>query len=78
LYLEKGEYNRASELYHRILEQDEYNEAAWYLLMRSYLEAGQMEAAQYCYQRYSGLLQNLGETPSIDFSTLFKNIQRRT
>jgi two-component SAPR family response regulator len=77
LYLEKGEYNRASELYHRILEQDEYNEAAWYRLMRAYLEAGQVEAAKYCYQRYSDLLQGLGEAPSIDFSTLFKSITGR-
>ncbi|MFQ5878704.1 MAG: tetratricopeptide repeat protein [Dehalococcoidia bacterium] len=71
-YLEKGDYQRAGDLYRRILQQDEYNETAWYRLMRTYLEAGQVEAAKYCYQRYSDLLRELGEAPTIEFATLCK------
>lgn len=73
-YLEAGDYQRAGDLYRRILEQDEYNESAWYRLMRTYLEGGQVEAAKYCYQRYSALLRELGEAPAIEFTTLCKRI----
>jgi DNA-binding SARP family transcriptional activator len=51
-YNEAGEYKKSAEVCQRILEVDEFNEAAWYRLMSNYIQSGQAEAAKYCYNRY--------------------------
>jgi LuxR family maltose regulon positive regulatory protein len=51
-YSEAGEYKKSAEVCQRILEVDEFNEAAWYRLMSNYIQSGQAEAAKYCYNRY--------------------------
>lgn len=63
LYGDQKEYKRSAELCQRILELDEYNEAAWYRLMGSYIHSGQLEAAKFCYKRYVQVLtaDDLGE-----------------
>lgn len=69
VYSEAGEYKRSADLCQRILEVDEYNEAAWYRLMSNYIRSGQMEAAKYCYNRYAEILAEGGsadEVPEFD------------
>ncbi|TMB96243.1 MAG: tetratricopeptide repeat protein [Chloroflexi bacterium] len=56
-YSQKGEYKRSADLCQRILEQDEFNEAAWYRLMSNYVLSGQVEAAKFCYNRYVQVLR---------------------
>ncbi len=51
-YNEAGEYKKSAEICQRILDVDEFNEAAWYRLMANYIQDGQAEAARYCYTRY--------------------------
>jgi len=51
-YNEAGEYKKSADVCQRILEVDEFNEAAWYRLMSNYIQSGQAEAARYCYNRY--------------------------
>jgi LuxR family transcriptional regulator, maltose regulon positive regulatory protein len=50
------EYKRSADICQRILELDEYNEAAWYRLMSNYIHSGQLEAARFCYKRYVQVL----------------------
>ena len=51
-YNEAGEYKKSADICQKILEVDEFNEAAWYRLMSNYIQSGQAEAARYCYNRY--------------------------
>lgn len=51
-YTEAKEYKKSADQCQRILELDEFNEAAWHRLMTNYVLSGQEEAAKYCYNRY--------------------------
>ncbi|HVP04115.1 MAG TPA: tetratricopeptide repeat protein [Dehalococcoidia bacterium] len=51
-YSETGEYKKSAEVCQKILDVDEFNEAAWYRLMSNYILSDQGEAAKYCYNRY--------------------------
>lgn len=51
-YNEAGEYKKSADVCQKILEVDEFNEAAWYRLMSNYIQSDQAEAAKYCYNRY--------------------------
>lgn len=51
-YSEAGEYKKSADICQKILEVDEFNEAAWYRLMSNYILSDQGEAAKYCYNRY--------------------------
>jgi ATP/maltotriose-dependent transcriptional regulator MalT/two-component SAPR family response regulator len=55
-YSQQGEFKRAADLSQRLIELDEFNEAAWYRLMSSYILSGQTEAARYCYNRYAQII----------------------
>ncbi|HEX2521572.1 MAG TPA: BTAD domain-containing putative transcriptional regulator, partial [Terriglobia bacterium] len=55
-YSDAKEYKRSADICQRILELDEYNEAAWYRLMSNYIHSGQLEAARFCYKRYVQVL----------------------
>jgi len=72
-YSDAKEYKRSADICQRILELDEYNEAAWYRLMSNYIHSGQLEAAKFCYKRYVQVLSadDLGdEVPD------FEEVQR--
>jgi two-component SAPR family response regulator len=74
-YSDAKEYKRSADICQRILELDEYNEAAWYRLMSNYINSGQLEAARFCYKRYVQVLtaNDLGdEVP--DFDELHREI----
>jgi len=74
-HAERGEYPRSIELCQRILVADELNEAAWYRLMSNYLAAGEIEAAKFCYRRYSELLwDNLEGEPLEQFQQLMRQV----
>ncbi len=51
-YNEAGEFKKSADICQKIVELDEFNEAAWYRLMSNYVQAQQTEAAKYCYNRY--------------------------
>jgi ATP/maltotriose-dependent transcriptional regulator MalT/DNA-binding SARP family transcriptional activator len=55
-YSEAKEYMRSAEICQRIIDMDEFNEAAWYRLMSNYIQSNQMEAARYSYNRYVQIL----------------------
>lgn len=77
LYSEAKQYKRSADICQRILELDEYNEAAWYRLMGNYIHSGQTEAAKFCYNRYVQVLTSEdvgGEVP--DFDDLQREILR--
>lgn len=57
-YNEAGDYKKSAEVCQRILEVDEFNEAAWYRLMSNYIQSGQAEAAKYCYNRYVQIISD--------------------
>ncbi|MBI1885212.1 MAG: tetratricopeptide repeat protein [Chloroflexi bacterium] len=70
-YSRRGDHKRSASLCQQVLAVDEYNEAAWYRLMRSYLAAGEVEAAKFAYRRYSELLrEGMGDEPSPEFEEL--------
>jgi LuxR family maltose regulon positive regulatory protein len=72
-YNKAGEFKRSAELCQRILELDEYNEAAWYRLMSNYIRSDQMEAAKFCYNRY---VQVISEDDGADDVAEFDEICR--
>ena len=76
-YSQAGEFKRGADLCQRILDVDEYNEAAWYRLMSNYIQSGHLEAAKYCYNRYVQIVSdNLsGEEPP-DFDAIQREISR--
>jgi len=74
-YSQAGDFKRSAELCQRILDVDEYNEAAWYRLMSSYIQSGQLEAAKYCYNRYVQIVSdNLGGEQPPDFEQVQRQI----
>jgi two-component SAPR family response regulator len=74
-YSDAKEYKRSADICQRILELDEYNEAAWYRLMSNYIHSGQIEAAKFCYKRYFQVLtaEDVGEEVP-DFDELQREI----
>jgi two-component SAPR family response regulator len=74
-YSEAKEYKRSADICQRIVELDEYNEAAWYRLMSNYIHSGQIEAARFCYKRYVQVLtaEDVGEEVP-DFDELQREI----
>lgn len=75
VYSEAGNFKRSADLCQRIIELDEYNEAAWYRLMNNYIRSGQMEAARYCYNRYAQILSRDGNPEDVpDFDSLCRDI----
>lgn len=67
-YSEAKEYKKSADICQRILELDEFNEAAWHRLMTNYILSGQEEAAKYCYNRYVQIVsEDLdGDVPEFD------------
>lgn len=67
-YTDAKEYKKSADLCQRILELDEFNEAAWHRLMTNYVLSGQEEAAKYCYNRYVQIVsEDLdGDVPDFD------------
>jgi ATP/maltotriose-dependent transcriptional regulator MalT/two-component SAPR family response regulator len=68
-YSDAKEWKRSADICQRIVELDEYNEAAWYRLMSNYIHSGQIEAARFCYKRYVQVLtsEDVGEeVPEFD------------
>ena len=67
-YTDAKEYKKSADLCQRLLELDEFNEAAWQRLMTNYVLSDQLEAAKYCYNRYVQILsENLeGDVPEFD------------
>ncbi|MFQ6019612.1 MAG: tetratricopeptide repeat protein, partial [Dehalococcoidia bacterium] len=74
-YFDRGDHNRSSGLCQQILALDEFNEAAWYRLLQSYLASGEVEAAKFAYRRYADLLRdNLQGEPSQQFRQLMREL----
>ncbi|MBI2913394.1 MAG: tetratricopeptide repeat protein [Chloroflexi bacterium] len=71
---QSGDFKSSAELTQRILDVDEYNEAAWYRLMSSYIQSGHLEAAKYCYNRY---VQILSESLDGERPPDFEEVQRQ-
>jgi LuxR family transcriptional regulator, maltose regulon positive regulatory protein len=68
-YTDTGEFKKGADICQRILELDEFNEAAWYRLMSIYIRWGKMEAAKYCYNRYTQVISEEGmdeDVPDFD------------
>lgn len=63
-YTEAKEYRKSADLCQRILEMDEFNEAAWHRLMTNYVLSGQEEAAKYCYNRYVQIISEDADDPA--------------
>ena len=75
LYAERGELQRASELYQIILAHDEYQEAAHRGLMRCYYRLGDRAAAMRQYQIcVKTLREELGVTPMSETEQLYLQI----
>jgi DNA-binding SARP family transcriptional activator len=63
-YSEAGEYKKSADICQRIIELDEFNEAAWYRLMSNYIQSGNAEAARYCYTRYVKIISEDDPDPT--------------
>jgi len=76
-YSAQREFKRSADICQRIIEMDEFNEAAWYRLMSNYIHSGQEEAAKFCYNRYAQIIaRDLdGEEPPA-FEDLYREIIR--
>jgi LuxR family maltose regulon positive regulatory protein len=76
-YSAQGEFKRGAGLAQRIIELDEFNEAAWYRLMGAYINSGQTEAAKYCYNRYVQIVyKDLDASEVPDFDSLAREFAR--
>ncbi len=75
-YTEAGEFKKSADICQKIVEMDEFNEAAWYRLMSNYIQAEQTEAAKYCYNRYVQIVSDDDDLADevADFETLVKEI----
>jgi LuxR family maltose regulon positive regulatory protein len=75
-YNEAGDYKKSADICQRILEVDEFNEAAWYRLMSNYIQDGQAEAARYCYTRYVKIISedDPDETGIPDFEEIVREL----
>jgi two-component SAPR family response regulator len=78
-YSQHGEFKKSADLSQRIIELDEFNEAAWYRLMSSYILSGQTEAAKYCYNRYAGIIsKEMGDGDAVpEFEEIAREISRK-
>jgi ATP/maltotriose-dependent transcriptional regulator MalT/DNA-binding SARP family transcriptional activator len=77
-YSDAGEYKKSADVCQRILELDEFNEAAWYRLMANYIHSGQVEAAKYCYNRYVAIVtkEHLDEDEALPgFEEVYQEIK---
>jgi DNA-binding SARP family transcriptional activator len=74
-YFDRGDHKRSAELCQQVLALDEFNEAAWYRLLQSYLASGEVEATKFSYRRYSDLLRdNLQGEPPEQFQQLMREL----
>lgn len=74
-YGQAKEYKRSADICQRIIELDEFNEAAWYRLMANYVLSSQMEAARYCHNRYAQIIAaDAGEDEVPDFDYMCREI----
>ena len=74
-YNEAGEYKKSADVCQKLLEVDEFNEAAWYRLMSNYIQSGQGEAAKYCYNRYVQIVSEDDLDDEVpDFDTVVREI----
>ena len=77
-YTERRQYERSADLSQKILTLDEYNEAAWYRLMSSYVLADQMEAAAFCYRKYVEIVsEGAGGEEIPEFEEICRRIRDR-
>jgi two-component SAPR family response regulator len=79
-YNEAGQYKKSADVCQKIIELDEFNEAAWYRLMSNYIQSGQLEAARYSYNRYVQIVsedEDLADEVA-DFDQLVKEITAET
>jgi len=74
-YSQRGEYKKSADVCQRILELDEFNEAAWYRLMANYVHSGQDEAARYCYNRYVAVITKDLEDEPPTFEEVYEDIK---
>jgi len=75
-YNETGQFKKSADICQKIIELDEFNEAAWYRLMSNYIQSGQQEAARYSYNRYVQIVsedEDLADEVA-DFDDLVKEI----
>jgi ATP/maltotriose-dependent transcriptional regulator MalT/DNA-binding SARP family transcriptional activator len=78
-YSGQGEFKKSADLSQRIIELDEFNEAAWYRLMSSYILSGQDEAARYCYNRYAAIItKEMDDDEAIpDFDEIAREVRSK-
>ena len=78
-YNEAGEYKKSADVCQRIIEVDEFNEAAWYRLMSNYIQSGNAEAARYCYARYVKIISedDPDETGIPDFEEIVRELNQK-
>jgi ATP/maltotriose-dependent transcriptional regulator MalT len=70
-----GQFKKSADICQRILELDEFNDAAWYRLMSCYIQSGKMEAAKYSYNRYVQIITQDGIEEDVpDFDELCREI----
>jgi two-component SAPR family response regulator len=75
LYADRGELQRAAELYQRVLAQDPYQEIVHRELMNCYYRMGDRAAAIRQYQTCGEILrENLGLSPSLETENLYLKI----
>ena len=74
-YSQAGQFRRSADLCQRILDVDEYNEAAWYRLMSNYIQSGHQEAAKFCHNRYAQIITSDGAAVP-DFDAIQHQIAR--
>ena len=75
-YTQRGEFTRSADLCQQILGADEYNEAAWYRLMSNYILGDQMEAAAFCYRKYTDIVsEGVGSEDIPEFDDICREIR---
>jgi len=68
---QRNNYLEALTLYEKAIALDPLNESLWYQLIDTHGEAGQLEAATRCYQRYADTVRDqLGEEPAAALTDL--------
>lgn len=79
-YSDASEYKKSAEICQKIIELDEYNEAAWYRLMSNYIQSDQAEAAKFCYNRYVQIVSEDDEMDDDvpDFDSIVKELSPRS
>lgn len=68
---QRNNYLEALTLYEKAVGLDPLNESLWYQFIDTHGEAGQLEAAMRCYQRYADTVRDqLGEEPAAELADL--------